>query len=33
MLDDSCHMPIVIEDAVGLSWLYLLRFRRNVVHK
>src|SRR5438105_14631835 len=33
MLDDSRHMPIVIEDAVVLSRLYLLRFCCNVVHK
>src|SRR6266704_5659986 len=33
MFYDSRNMPIVIENAVGLSWLYLFRVRGNVVHK
>src|SRR6266699_3737655 len=33
MFYDSRNMPIVIENAVGLSRLYLFRLRGNVVHK
>src|ERR1700740_3848951 len=33
MVDDSRNMPIVIEDAVTLSQLYLFRLRGNIVNQ
>src|SRR5207245_2484488 len=33
VLDDSCNMPVVLEDAIRLSRLHLFRFRGNVIHK